>query len=127
MDTKKWFVVFSAGLILAGCGDWRQNPLDRKKGDFGAGKPVPTPIDKAKALPSEAVQIYIPDFQSFEEGVKTEFPITARVFLDDYRAEIVVENLADFPGATFDQNTGVFQWTPPAGFVESEGGEGFIV
>ena len=33
---------------------------------------------------------------------------------------LAVENLPDFPGATFDRATGLFEWTPPLNFVTNE-------
>jgi hypothetical protein len=33
--------------------------------------------------------------------------------------QLRIENLTDFPNATFDDATGVFEWTPPAGFVDT--------
>jgi hypothetical protein len=121
MKTKNLAITILTGALLAGCGGWQQNPLDGKKGNFGGAKPVPTKPDLTKPLDSKAVRISIPDFYSFQEGVVAEFPIAARVLLEGYQAEVVIDNLADFPGATYDKNTGVFRWTPPIGFVDSVG------
>jgi|GEM_PF-6503090 len=121
MKIQNLLITLCAGLTLAGCGGWDQNPLDGKKGDFGKAKPVPTPADKAKPLRSDVVKIYMPDFQDFQEGMASEFTITARVLLEGYSPEIELENLADFPGATFNKTTGMFRWAPPTGFVESTG------
>jgi len=127
MDTNKLLATLCAGLLLAGCGEWKQNPLDGKKGNFGQGKPVPTKPDLTKPLESGSVRIYVPDFHSFEEGRKAEFSISARVLVEDYTAEVEVVNLADFPGATYNQADGSFSWTPPLGYVESTGENGVIV
>lgn len=126
MTTSKILLTISLGLMLNACGAWKQDPLDGKKGNFGEAKPVPTKPDLSKPLDSKAVRIYIPDFQSFQEGVMSEFSITARVLLEGYKAEVSVENLADFPRATYDQATGMFRWTPPVGYVDSTGENGVI-
>lgn len=124
MNTYKILVTLTAGFLLSGCGQWLQDPLDGKKGDFERAKKVPTKPDLETPLQSDAVKIILPDFQEFEEGQTTEFPIAARVLLEGYSAEVSIENLSDFPGATYDANTKIFTWTPPEGFVTSIGTNG---
>ncbi len=126
MDTYKILVTLTAGLMLSGCGKWMQNPLDGKKGEFERAKSVPTKPDLEKPLQSDAVKITLPDFQEFEEGEKAEFQIAARILLEGYAAEVSIENLTDFPGATYDATTKIFSWTPPAGFVTAIGTNGLI-
>jgi hypothetical protein len=126
MNTYKILVTLIAALLFSGCGKWTQDPLAEKKGDFEQAKPVPTKPDLEKPLPSSSVSVIMPDFQTFTEGEKTEFQITARVLLEGYTAQVSIENMADFPGATYDVNTKIFSWTPPAGFVTSINENGVI-
>lgn len=129
MNTKYLAAALCISFALIGCdGGWNQNPLDGKKGNFGTGLPVPSKPDLAKPLPSDAVRISIPDFQAFQEGASAEFSITSRVLLEGYTSEVSIENLAEFPGATYNPATGIFKWAPPVGFVSNNGSlESFLV
>lgn len=115
------------GIALSGCGDkyyldWKQNPLGGKSGNFDKGKPVPTKPDLAEPVATDSVFIETPsDFISTEEGMAVEFPIKGRVALEGYTAEVKIDNIDAFPGATYDPITGLFKWTPAEGFVQSTG------
>lgn len=54
---------------------------------------------------------------SFREGIKGEIVFTGRVLNPGVPFQLSIENLKDFPGATFDAAKGSFEWTPPRNFV----------
>lgn len=113
--------------VLAGCGSqWEQDPLADKDAMFKRGQVRPTKPEVPAAIDSNNVVIDTVDQYTFREGTPGEFTITARILESDYLPELAVENLSDFPGASFsvenyDQATRLltakFSWTPPEGVV----------
>lgn len=79
-----------------------------------AGKPTP-----AKPLPKEALQIDAPILVNGRVGAPLEFKILGRVMTPDVSFKIYIDNLSDFPGATFDEATGDFKWIPTKAQVGS--------
>lgn len=71
------------------------------------GKPVPE-----KALPADALQIDGPKDVRARVGVPVEFKIQGRVLVDGVDFGIAIENLSEFPKATYNEQTGEFKWTP---------------
>lgn len=108
---------------LTGCGGskWNQDPLAGKDKAFKEGKPAPTLPQAPKPVESGAVRVYTVEFYHFSEGEMGKFPIAARILETGYTATIYLENIEDFPGATFDAADGKFSWTPPTGTVGSGG------
>lgn len=122
--------VLAMGVIslgFAGC-SMKQDPFADKSDDIRTAqppkeKPMPTPIVITTA---DVLQIDTDDFYTFQEGTKGEFKITGRVLIQidgktpvlnkDY--ELNVDNISEFPGATFNKTTGMFSWTPPTDFVD---------
>lgn len=79
-----------------------------------AEKPIPP-----KAFPKEALQIDAPTLVNGRVGSPVEFKIQGRVMVPDVSFQLSVDNLADFPGATFDPATGDFKWVPTKAQVGS--------
>lgn len=110
--------------VLGGCGGsgWNQDPLAGKDDAFKNAKPRPTLPEAPKPVESDAVRVDTVDFYNFIEGVSGEFVIGARILEPGYAVKILVENLADFPGASFDETAGKFAWTPEVGTVATQNG-----
>ncbi len=100
-----------------------QDPYADKSEAIKQGVPpeVDRPPVAPKPLASDAVRIDANDFYSFKEQTAGEITIKGRV-LDSSGAtfDLSIDNLRDFPGATFDAATGAFKWTPPR---DTTGGE----
>lgn len=119
MKTTNSFYALTLIFIFAltGCGDWNQNPLKNARTKMGEGQQKPTNPDIPDTLNSDFVKIDAPFFQALKEGERSEIEISGRVLEPDYDLHIAVENLSDFPGATFDSVSGRFDWTPPMGTI----------
>lgn len=65
-------------------------------------------------------------FDSFADSLevfeteRVEFQLTGRVLLPGVKGRVVIENLADLPGAVFSEKSGTFIWTPERGIVGNE-------
>lgn len=131
-------VMAMAMTVTAGCGGvFQQDPYSDQSESIRNGippeqkprPPTPTPTPPpTKALSANALRIDSPDFYSFKEGVQSDITLAGRV-LDvvegkpaeygvDY--ELLIENLNELPGASFDARKGIFSWKPPMDFVSSE-------
>ena len=102
--------------VLTSCGS--ENPLSGKPRGVqegnkpGSSKPVG---DDEQAL---RVVTQSDDFDFVEENAG-KYVIEGQIFIPGATFELRIENLTDFPGATFDKATGIFEWAPPAGFVDT--------
>ncbi len=114
---KKILLASVLCLGLLGCSGWNQDPLKNKDGVLATGKGQPTELVEPKPLSSDAVRVLAPDFFRFKEGESAEFNVLVRNLLPGYTTQVVIDNLADFPNATFDAATGLFKWTPAPGLV----------
>jgi hypothetical protein len=121
MTMTKWFAIIVTGLLLAGCGGWDQDPFAGKDESLKNGWPFPTKPVGTQPVNPEVINITAPYFVSYEEERNRRFEILARVLEDGYQAQLMIENLADFPGATYDTTNNIFSWTPARGYVESFG------
>lgn len=112
----------SALLVATSC-SVKQDPFSDKSEAIKQGVPpeVDRPPVAPKPLASDALRIDAPIFHTFKELNEGELSIKARV-LDGLGStfELSIDNLKDFPGATFEKTTGVFKWTPPR---DTTGGE----
>jgi hypothetical protein len=109
-------VVIIGALLLSQCG-LNQNPLESYPDAIQNAKPPATKPVVPEAIPSDALRLNAPDVVSFMEGTEGQFDLSGRVLLPNYSGRIEVLNLSDFKGATFDQATGIFKWTPSKGIV----------
>lgn len=116
----KLFVAILAGLLLlTGC-EAEQDPIKgapeviREGRPPDAQKPTPEP-----PLAKEALQIDAPNLVNGRVGAPLEFKILGRVMIPDVGFSITIDNLSEFPGATYDATTGDFKWTPAKSAVGS--------
>jgi hypothetical protein len=111
---KTPFVLFtvSSFLLLSACGKMTQDPLSDKAAPVKDFTEKPTTPVGTTPVASDAVRIDTVDFYSFDEAVAGEFQIGARVLLPGYQPTVVIENLTEFSGATYDAQKGIFAWTP---------------
>ncbi|WII73613.1 hypothetical protein QJS83_06970 [Bdellovibrio sp. 22V] len=117
---KSMLVLFASIMFLTAC-ELQQDPLTGASDQVRQGVPPATgkPV-AAKPLPKEALQIDTPLLVNGRVGQPVEFKITGRVMTgDDQPFTITIDNLADFPGATYDAATGDFKWTPTKAAVGS--------
>ncbi|XGC81762.1 hypothetical protein ACES2L_04605 [Bdellovibrio bacteriovorus] len=109
---KVFLSILAALVFLAGC-NFQQDPLADASAQVREGRlpDAEKPVAE-KPLPKEALQIDAPTLVNGRVGSPMEFKIQGRVMTPDVGYKITVDNLADFPGATYDQATGEFKWTP---------------
>lgn len=123
-----WTVLAGA---LAGCsGGLNQDPYANQPDEVkNAGPMDPKPKEKkGDALSSAYLRIQSEDSYEFREGVETKVTIKGAVLADvnghepilgqDY--QLTIDNMTDFPGASFDAMSGEFKWTPKPGYVSEE-------
>lgn len=110
-------IFVSIGSLVA-CGDWKQDPLAGAKG-LGKGQDKPD-TKPDKAAEADVILIDAPLFKLGKEGEKLEVRFGARVIESGYVLTSKISNLGQFPGATFDSATGVFEWTPAIGTASEE-------
>lgn len=126
---KTGFIALALALTAAGCSKGlQQDPYadqsDAVKNRIPPEKNTAPPV--GKAVGAEVLRIDSADSLTFDEGQEGQAQITGRVLMDinghtpvlgtDY--ELSIDNIADFPGATFDAPTGTFTWTPRRGYVQ---------
>lgn len=112
-------LVLAAALASAGCSEWKQDPLAGREAALNNGSEKPEQPG-GKPTPSNAIMVDADNYFSCKEGRTDEMQISARILLPGYSHSISIENLDEFPGATFDANTGKFKWTPARGTVIGE-------
>lgn len=114
---KSILIVLVLALTAVGCSNWNQDPLKDKDGVLGTGTGKPVELVQPKPLSTDAIRILAPDFLRFKENEEAEFSILVRNLLPGYTTQLVIDNMADFPGATFNAATGQFKWRPAAGAI----------
>jgi hypothetical protein len=125
------FVALGFALVLASCTNGlKQDPYaDQPESVKNAGPMDPKPKQKPADADNPAyLRINAEDSYQFTEGEKPPtVTITGKILSDvnghspqlgsDY--ELSIDNMADFPGASFDASTGNFVWSPQPGYVEA--------
>lgn len=114
----KTALIISFG-FLAAC-SMRQDPLSGAPEVVRQG--VPPNIDRpasTQPLPKEALQIDAPSLVNGRVGVPLEFKVSGRIMMPNVSFKLAIENLNDFPGASFDQSTGEFKWIPSKAMMGS--------
>ncbi len=127
MRKLKFVLAITLILVMTGCGEWNQDPLAGKGGKFADPRPTPEKPDLSKPVPSDSVRIVAPDFVSFEEGKLYDFRVSGRALLEGYSVAIEIENLNEFPGASYDPAKQIFSWQPPSGWVDAKAGGNIYV
>jgi hypothetical protein len=127
------FKILAALMTVAALGtgcSMNQDPYANQPDEVkNAGPMDQAPKEKhSDALSSAYLRIQAEDSYEFREGQETKLTIKGAVLADanghtpvlgqDY--QLTIDNMTDFPGATFDANTGEFKWTPKAGYVDTE-------
>src|SRR5262245_32236147 len=106
-------VVLISG-VLFGCG---QDPYKDKPDNIKNARPpqmqksIPEVSDKDLVIDSPSPRY------NLRETREVKIQLVAKVLRPDLSATVVIENLEEFPGATFDAATTTFTWTPPVGFI----------
>lgn len=123
MKNYKVFALVSlvgVSLGLSGCGQGglffggQTDPLSGKEKVQDGTKDQIDDVLKPSPISSDAIMIDSVAAFGFQTNSTDSIEIGARVFFQGYAKKISIANLADFPGATFDANTGIFTWNPPA-------------
>ena len=114
---KNLILLITVAAVISGCADWKQDPLDGKNPVLNKGQGEPTEQETQNPTPTDAIRILTADFVRFKELQAGELAITVRNFLPGFATALSIDNLADFPGATFDAATGKFKWTPARGLL----------
>ncbi len=107
-------------LSLVGCGKGgflfggQTDPLSGKEKVQNGGAAKPTPDEKPPGVDPNAIVVDVVDAYSFNLNQPGEIEINGRVLLKDFTKRIDIQNLGEFPGATYDAKAGLFKWTPPS-------------
>ncbi len=124
-------LAFAAALGASCSNGLKQDPYANQPDEVkNAGPMDPKPKEKkGDALSSAYLRIQTAsDSVEFREGVESKITIKGAVLADvngrepvlgqDY--QLTIDNIADFPGASWDATTGEFKWTPKPGYVQDE-------
>ncbi len=102
---------------LVSCG-FQQNPLDGKGEILKNARPGSGDVEKPTADPSDVIYIDAPDSVSFIEGKKDVIAVEVHLSRPGFtNVNMVIDNMADFRGASYDANSKKFEWAPPLGTV----------
>ncbi|MBC7420622.1 MAG: hypothetical protein H7328_07835 [Bdellovibrio sp.] len=112
MKAIKLIAVVSMFAALSAC-NTKQDPLADASDAIKNGVPPSTkPVQNEEPLSKVALQIDSPLLVNGRVGSLTEIKIQGRVLIPGVGFKLQIENMAQFPGATFDPVTGLFRWTP---------------
>lgn len=140
MKFQTWFHASVLGLsaallIFGGCAKvqetlgLKQDPFQDMPDEIRNGVPPTTkPVPGPTAVDAKELRIDGLDFFTFKEAQRGEAKLSGRVLtaIDGEEPQLgknfrlVIENLKDFKGATFDPATGTFAWTPEVGTVDTD-------
>lgn len=119
MKTKLIIGLLSV-LVFAGCTGFNQDPLKDATDAVKNGVDPSTKPDLVKALPPGSYSLVLPEESIvFKVGKTTSYTLQLRAYMPEYNYSFSIENLAAFPGATFDAASGTFSWNPPATSISS--------
>ncbi len=121
MNMKNLVIGFiGVGLInvgLSGCG-WQQNPLDGKGNILKEARPNTGGGEKPKGDSSDLIYIEAPDAVTFIEGKKETISVETHISQPGFtNVDLVIDNMSDFRGASYDGRLKKFEWAPPLGTV----------
>jgi hypothetical protein len=118
MKRIKILITILVGLSLIGCGNGgllfggQTDPLAGKDKAAQGGTEKPNPDQKPPAVDPNAIMVDVVDAVNLELNKLGEIEISGRVLLAGFSKKIQIQNLTEFPGATFDPVAGLFKWTP---------------
>lgn len=117
----KLYTALIGSLFLVSACSFQQNPLDGVSGQVNDGTRPDTnkPIAE-KPLDKMNLQIDSPRDVRTAVGNEVKFKITGRVLTAGVDFQLYFDNLALFPGATYDPVTNDFRWTPTAEILGSD-------
>ena len=120
MKTLVASFILGAGLTsvsLLGCG-WQQNPLDGKGNILKEARPNSGGGEKPKGDSSDLIYIDAPDAVTFIEGKKEALSVETHISQPGFtNVDLVIDNMSDFRGASYDGRSKKFEWAPPLGTV----------
>lgn len=116
---KVLLALLTSVLFLTAC-EMQQDPLANASDQVRNGhlpdtnKPVPE-----KPIPQDGLLVDAPDRVNARVGSEVQFKVGGRVMIPGVTFKMMILNLADFPGAKFDEATGEFSWTPAKALLGS--------
>lgn len=114
--SKNFLKIAFALAVLAGC-SFKQNPLADLPNSI---IDKPDVDEKPKAGPEEAIRPDVLDSYSLKVGTPFELTFDGRVLIPNYKLTADVKNLESFPGATYDETTRTFKWTPTSDYMAGD-------
>lgn len=121
--------IVAMAFSLFGTGCSKQDPLAGQPENVRNGVPPEKPgSDEVDPISDQALRIRSEDFINFQEDKENKTTITGALLQSvvggdavvgrDF--ELIVNNLNDLKGSTFDQMTGEFKWKPAKGFTRED-------
>lgn len=117
---KVLLTLLTSVLFLSAC-DMQQDPLANASDQVREGhlpdtnKPVPE-----KPIAQDGLVVDAPERVNARVGSEVQFKVGGRVMIPGVTFKMLILNLADFPGAKFDEAKGEFSWTPPKSLLGSQ-------
>ena len=109
---KILLAVLTSLLFFTAC-EFQQDPTEGAPDAVRNGRiPDQNKPVAEKALPADALQIDGPKDVMGRVGIPVEFKVTGRIMVDGVEGNITIANITEFPGATYNEQTGEFKWTP---------------
>ena len=117
MKTRRLLAILILGGWFLGCG-WQQNPLDGKGDILKDARPTGGSSEKPKGDSSDLIYIDAPDAVTFVEGKSEILSVETHISQPGFtNVDMVIDNMSDFRGASYDGRTKKFEWAPPLGTV----------
>lgn len=102
--------ILVGAILLAGC---EQDPLKGASDKVRNGRsPDSGKMEQPKPRDKAFLQIDAPTRQNGRVGSPIEFKIGGRILIPNVQFQLAILNLSEFPGATYNELTGEFSWTP---------------
>lgn len=106
-------ILLTMGMMVLSACSMKQDPLAGASEVVRMGVPPDKNVPVLqKPLPKESLQIDAPSVVNGTIGTTLSLNISGRIMTPNVGFKIFIDNLADFPGATFDSATGEFNWIP---------------
>lgn len=122
MKKNNFLISLLAAFVFVGCTGFNQDPFKEKIEAIQNAKPPDTKPEPTRPMSPGAASIIVTNRTVFKEGRKGSFNLSVKSLLEGYSYKIVIANIDEFKGATFDSATGEFSWTPSQGTITSTDG-----